>query len=361
MRRATASRSLSETKRRYAQIEKEALAVTWSCEKFSDYIFVSRFEIETDDKPLVPLLSNKHLHAHPLSFSCAGICECCDCNAYALSGLINIQLNTTRYSWSMHSWHYILGSRFEIETDHKPLISLLSNKQLSDLPPRVLRFRLRMAKYNYCISHVPGKLLYTTDALSIDPIQAQEQINLQDEVETFVNALTESLPASKQRLDEYRQAQEQDETCSQVKVYCTTGWLGKQLVLLRFTPFWKVKDNLTICDYLLLYNSRIVVPKLLQWETLQKIHTGHLGIIKCKKRAATSVSWPGVMQQISMMVQNCNTCVRESRQRREPLMTTELSNYPWQVVGTDLFELNKSNYLPVVDFFQDTLKKFIWH
>ena len=30
--------SLTETERRYAQIEKEALAVTWSCEKFRDYI-----------------------------------------------------------------------------------------------------------------------------------------------------------------------------------------------------------------------------------------------------------------------------------------------------------------------------------
>ena len=32
-------------------------------------------------------------------------------------------------------------------------------------------------------------------------------------------------------------------------------------------------------------------------------------------------------------------------------MTSELPKYPWQVVGTDLFELNKSNYLLVVDYF----------
>ena len=36
---AYASRSLSETEQRYAQIEKEALAITWACEKFSMYIF----------------------------------------------------------------------------------------------------------------------------------------------------------------------------------------------------------------------------------------------------------------------------------------------------------------------------------
>ena len=35
---AYASRSMSETETRYAQIEKEALATTWSCEKFSNYL-----------------------------------------------------------------------------------------------------------------------------------------------------------------------------------------------------------------------------------------------------------------------------------------------------------------------------------
>ena len=60
-------------------------------------------------------------------------------------------------TWSFEKFlDYILGSRFEIETDHKPLVP---SKHLNDLPPRVLRFRLRMAKFNYSISHVPGRLL----------------------------------------------------------------------------------------------------------------------------------------------------------------------------------------------------------
>ena len=48
---AYASRSMTDTEKRYAQIEKEALAVTWS--------------ISTDHEPLVPLLSTKNLDNLP--------------------------------------------------------------------------------------------------------------------------------------------------------------------------------------------------------------------------------------------------------------------------------------------------------
>ena len=62
---AYASRTMTDTERRYAQIEKEALAATWACKKFSDYIIGKKFHLETDHKPLVPLLSTKHLDNLP--------------------------------------------------------------------------------------------------------------------------------------------------------------------------------------------------------------------------------------------------------------------------------------------------------
>ena len=142
---AYASRSMSDTEKRYAQIEKEALAVTWSCDKFSNYI---------------------------------------------------------------------LGRHFDIETDHKPLVSLLSTKNLDHLPPRVLRFRLRLARYNYDIQHVPGKLLYTADTLSRAPVKEMYSLQLQDEVELFIESVADNLPASTKQLEAYKRAQSADSVCS---------------------------------------------------------------------------------------------------------------------------------------------------
>ncbi len=62
---AYASRSLTGTEQRYAQLEKEALALTWVCERFGNFILGLHFELETDHKPLVSLLGGQALDSLP--------------------------------------------------------------------------------------------------------------------------------------------------------------------------------------------------------------------------------------------------------------------------------------------------------
>ena len=52
---AYASRSLTETERRYAQIEKELLSVVFGCERFYQYLFAKQVTVYTDHKPLVAI------------------------------------------------------------------------------------------------------------------------------------------------------------------------------------------------------------------------------------------------------------------------------------------------------------------
>ena len=86
-------------------------------------------------------------------------------------------------------------------------------------------------------------------------------------------------------------------------------------------------------------------------ETLEKVHAGHQGIECCQLRVKYSVWWPGVTKQMTEMIQQCPVCAKEATPRKEPLMITPLPDYPWQVIGTDLFELKGVTYLLVVDYF----------
>lgn len=49
---AYGSRALSDCQRRYAQIEKELLAIVYGCEKFHQYVYGKVIQVESDHKPL---------------------------------------------------------------------------------------------------------------------------------------------------------------------------------------------------------------------------------------------------------------------------------------------------------------------
>ena len=51
-----------DTEKNYAVIEKEALGVTWGCERLDHFIRGMAFTVETDHKPLVPLISIRTFH-----------------------------------------------------------------------------------------------------------------------------------------------------------------------------------------------------------------------------------------------------------------------------------------------------------
>ena len=275
---AFASRTMTETEQRYSQIEKESLALVWACEKFSDYV---------------------------------------------------------------------IGKQITLETDHKPLVPLLGRASLCNLPPRILRFRLRLTRFQYSIVHVPGKQLYTADTLSRAPLEVKHQV----EETCLIHALINTLPAGQSRLEEYCNAQQQDTVCSKLRNFCEKGWPSKHQVKGELSKYWQQKSRITIVEDLVLYGSRIIVPETLRQDTLRKIHSGHQGIQKCHQRITTSVWWPGVTKDMEQLIKKCPECVKSMTVPREPLLPSPLPQFPWEKIASDLFEYKGKNYLLVVDYF----------
>ena len=167
----------------------------------------------------------------------------------------------------------------------------------------------------------------------------------------FVDAIISVLPASSNRLEEHRAAQKADTTCSLLRYYCEKGWPHKSQLLSNLKPYWHVKGELSVCSNLLLCNWCIVVPEPLQKQTLEKIHHGQQGIQKCKFRASAAVWWPVISSQIKSVVRSCVECSNPIQVNCEPMISIPLPEYPWQIVGSDLFHCKSDTYLLVVDYF----------
>ena len=138
---------------------------------------------------------------------------------------------------------YLIGlGHFATETDHKPLVPLLGgSKALSDLLLRIQRFRMRLMKYHYAITHVPGKQLETANALSratCSSPQAPDQ-NLQEESNIYLNHVVSQMPTSPDKLEQITVHQQEDEVCTYPvlpdTVACKT-WATRALKALLAVP-----------------------------------------------------------------------------------------------------------------------------
>lgn len=208
-----------------------------------------------------------------------------------------------------------------------------------------------MTRFEYSIQHVPGKFLYTADALSRAPNTSEVPAEEYPDTEFLVQSLVAYLPADADHLESYRQAQKADATCSKLLQFCKEGWPSKHQVKGDLALYWKVREKISVGSDLLLYGTRIIVPKSLQAETMHKIHQGHQGILKCRQRVSASVWWPGVSKDMENFVKCCPDCQKSTTPPREPLLQSSLPDYPWERVATDLFELNGTTYLLVVDYY----------
>ena len=71
---------------------------------------------------------------------------------------------------------------------------------------------------------------------------------------------------------------------------------------------------------------------------LEKIHQGHMGIEKSKRRARDTLYWPGMNSQITDKVSRCTICLKHRKKNtREPMIASRVPSKPWEFVATDLF------------------------
>ena len=241
--------------------------------------------------------------------------------------------------------HFIFGQPVTVESDHKPLQSIFS-KGLHKAPMRLQSMLLRLQPYDLTVKYVPGKDIPLGDTLSRANLPDNTP-NLEPEVINMVDhiAITPS-----------RYAELQQATADELSQLATTilgGWPDTKVEThVSIREYWAYRDELSVHDGVMYKGMRFVVPPSMRRHMLSQVHGSHLGIVKCKSRAAEAMFWPGMNSQIEDMVNDCSPCNEyQNHQAREPLHPTKTPDLPWVQVAADIFEWEHKHYLLTIDYF----------
>ena len=108
----------------------------------------------------------------------------------------------------------------------------------------------------------------------------KEDLQQETEMDMFVHSMIENISMSDKRLEEIRQKQNTDSICSQVmNFYKMNYWPEIARKDPKLRPYWFVRQDLTVYQGLLLYQSILVIPVDLQNDILDRIHEGYQDIV----------------------------------------------------------------------------------
>ena len=84
---------------------------------------------------------------------------------------------------------------------------------------------MRQLHFNYTIAQVPGKSLFTADALSRKPVSVPSKDDEVPDLETtaYETVRFQSLPAGEEVIQKIKEEQDTDATCRQVKMRNPVG------------------------------------------------------------------------------------------------------------------------------------------
>ena len=203
-----------------------------------------------------------------------------------------------------------MADTFEVDTDHKPLVPLLSGYRTT-VPLCLERIGVRLHGLNYRLNYVPGKKegVENNEAdyhsrhlepLAMQKSQAsknQAEFEPKETVEKFekdIMAIVKSSVPEAVTWQELLEETHPDTELSNLKEAIARGYSTAQEKRTLGPQYDSIFTELTIVGGLVVRGPRIVVPRTLWNKVVNLAHEGHQSITKTKEYLRTRVWFPGL-------------------------------------------------------------------
>ena len=151
---------------------------------------------------------------------------------------------------------YVYGRHTIVESDHKPLESIL-RKPLTAAPPRLQRMMLQLQRYDFSIIHRPGKDIPVADTLSRKSLHDADN-SLKEGMDVQVHMVYSNLPISDAKLDQIKTETDKDPQLIQLRKTITNGWSEERKGCPQSTvEYWNYRDELSQMNDILFMSLKV--------------------------------------------------------------------------------------------------------
>ena len=274
-----------------------------------------------------------------------------------------IELECLAVAWAAHKCSlYLLGTSFEVITDHRPLIPILNSQSLDQIEnPRLQRLALKLRAYQLRVLWRKGTEQAFSDALSRHPVTDPTPDDEFGEcpglpsLSVRICVLSSddgSNGSTSLRFHEVQSAALADSDYQRLCKYVSEGFpSSKSKLPPSLQPYWNGREHLSVDGDIVLKGQRIVIPPALRSRVLSDLHASHQGLTCTKQRARQIVYWPGLTVELEQVVRSCPECrYHGASQQKEPLLSENRDpDLPFQHTSADLFECQGWQFLVYVD------------
>lgn len=244
---------------------------------------------------------------------------------------------------------FIYRANINVQTDHKPIVSIMKKPICKIGSVRLQRLRLKLLKYSLNVYYVPGKSIHFADMLSRSSLK---ESSFDPEMLDMIHYVSKHLPMSDERKNELRIESNKDEVLSKISEYYYNGWPKEKIVPPTVKPFYKLKDSIYVEAGIVFVDDKIILPKNIRPKITKILHKGHIGVSKTINRARKLFYWPNMSNEISTYIKQCRICEKHMpSNRKEPLLPHSTPRLRFNKIGSDILEFGGNAFLIVIDYF----------
>jgi len=237
----------------------------------------------------------------------------------------NIEREAYAVYWAITKLrHFLLGRKFCVKTDHRPLEFIYAEKKgiPTRTSARVARWALELMPYDFEIFYKPGSSIPHVDMLSrLSDNEESESIFEVEEPFTDHSLISEIKRFSESNRDYQRLIERIKDN-----KWSKTNKAERQMFRYRW--------ELTVENNIIYKRTKFFIPGIFRENVLQTAHETHQGKLAMLNCIKNEFWWPNSSLDVMVFLKQCKTCAKNS-----PIKKSFLSTWPtskrWERIHID--------------------------